>query len=324
MSARPDAGPSVGRAFLRRITAVLPVLLLVTLGTTALVDLMPGSPAVTILGPTATPEQIATVNAEYGFERPLPVRYVDWLSRALTGDLGESLLTRRDIFDDIVRRLPVTFQLAIMAQVMALVVTIPLALYGAANAGRRVDRALTALSSGFMSLPSFVVAVLVVYVFAVRLQVFPVTGWVPLAESVAGNLYHAFLPAAALAVIEVGFFYRLLRGDLVTTLQEDFILAARSKGLSSRYVLLRHALRPSLFSLMTMAGLSFGRLMGGSVIVEAFFSLPGLGNLAINSISFKDIPTLQAIVVFVAVIYVLVNTLVDLAYRLVDPRVEVG
>lgn len=316
-------GSEFARAFARRIAGIVPVLLLVTLGTTALVDLMPGSPAVTILGQTATPEQIAAVNEEYGFEEPLPVRYGEWLRGALTGDFGESLLTGRDIFDDIVRRLPVTFQLAVMGQLMALAVTIPLALYGAARVGRRADRFLTALASGFMSLPSFVVAVLVVYLLAVVLRVFPVTGWVPLTESLAGNLYHAFLPAAALAVIEIGFFYRLLRGDLVTTLQEDFVLAARSKGLSGRYILLRHALRPSLFSLMTMAGLSFGRLVGGSVIVETFFALPGLGNLAMNSISFKDIPTLQAIVVFVAVVYVLANTLVDLAYSLVDPRIQV-
>ncbi|MQA09856.1 MAG: ABC transporter permease subunit [Pseudonocardiaceae bacterium] len=284
---------------------------------------MPGSPAATILGPTATPEQIAAVNAEYGFDDPLPVRYVEWLKGAVTGDLGNSLLTQREVLGDIAQRIPVTFQIAIMALLMALVVTIPLAVYGAANAGKRLDRALTAFSSGFMSLPSFVVAVVLVYLLAVEAGAFPVTGWVPITESLGDNLYHAFLPAVSLAVIEVGFFYRLLRGDLIATLQEDFVLTARAKGLSGRYVLFRHALRPSLFSLLTMAGLSFGRLLGGSVIVEAFFALPGLGQLAVNSVPFKDIPTIQGIVVFVAVVYVLVNTVVDLTYTLIDPRIQV-
>lgn len=307
----------------RKIARVVPVLLIVTMATTALIDLMPGNPAAIILGPTATEEQIQILNQRYGFEENFFVRYFGWMGGVLTGDFGDSLMTGRPVLDDILQRLPVTFEIATLALTMALIITIPLAIYGAANAGGRVDRFLTGLASSLMSIPAFVGAVILVVLLAINLPVFPVTGWVPFTEDPLANLRHAFLPAFTLALVEVGFFYRLLRGDLATTLQEDFILSARARGLSKAYVMFRHALRPSLFSLITMSGLAFGRLLGGSVVIEFFFALPGLGNLAVVSISGKDIPAIQGIVVVIAVIYVVVNTLVDLAYSVVDPRVKV-
>lgn len=307
----------------RKIARVVPVLLIVTMATTALIDLMPGNPAATILGPTATDEQIDILNERYGFQDNFFVRYFGWMGGLLSGDFGNSLLTGRPVLGDIMQRLPVTVEIAVLAIFMALIITIPLAIYGAANAGGRLDRFLTGLASSLMSIPAFVGAVILTVLLAINLPIFPVTGWVPLVEDPIANLRHAFLPAFTLALVEVGFFYRLLRGDLATTLQEDFILSARTRGLSKSYVMFRHALRPSLFSLITMSGLALGRLLGGSVIIEFFFALPGLGNMAVVSISAKDIPAIQGIVVFIAAIYVVVNTLVDLTYSIVDPRVKV-
>jgi peptide/nickel transport system permease protein len=175
-----------------------------------------------------------------------------------------------------------------------------------------------------LAIPAFVAAPLLVYVFAIQLRWFPVTGWVPLSEGIGANLRSAFLPALSVALIEIAAFQRVLKADLVTTLREDYIDAARTKGLSARYVLLRHALRPSSFSLLTVSGVSLGRLLGGTVIVEFLFTLPGLGHLVATSVSSRDVVTVQGVVVFVAVVYVLVNTLVDIGYGFLDPRVRLA
>lgn len=310
------------RSISSKLLFAVPVLILVTLGTTALIDLMPGSPAVTILGQTATPEQIAAINAEYGFDDPFWERYWSWLVAALQGNLGTSLLNGRSVTADILQRIPVTAELALLAMIISLVISVPLGVIAAAKVASRLDRMLSGIASASMALPSFVVAVLLVFFLSVINRVFPVTGWVPFAEDPIRNLYYAFLPALALAVAEFGFFYRLLRGDMVATLQQDFVLSARAKGLSRKYVLFRHALRPSLFSLITMAGLSFGRMLGGAVIVEFFFAIPGLGNLMLVAIPYTDIPTIQGVVVFIAVVFVLINITVDALLTAVDPRVR--
>src|SRR5699024_1152923 len=293
------------------------------MATTALIDLMPGNPAATILGPTATDEQIDILNERYGFQDNFFVRYFGWMGGLLSGDFGNSLLTGRPVLGDIMQRLPVTVEIGVLAIFMALIITIPLAIYGAASAGGRLDRFLSGLASSLMSIPAVVGAVILTVLLALNLPISPVAGLRPLVEDRVANLPHAFQPAFTRGVVEVGFLYRLLRGDLATPLQEDFILSARTRGLSKSYVMFRHALRPSLFSLITMSGLALGRLLGGSVVIEFFYALPGLGNMAVVSISAKDIPAIQGIVVFIAVIYVVVNTLVDLTYSVVDPRVKV-
>ncbi|WIX75628.1 ABC transporter permease [Amycolatopsis carbonis] len=298
------------------------MLLLVPLAATALTDLMPGDPAVAILGDRARPQDIAAVNQQLGLDRPLIVRYFDWLGHALGGDLGKSIGSRVPVWQEITQRLPVTFQLAVMALVCAVVVAVPLSIYTASHPGP-FDRIATGVSAGVMSVPPFVVAVVLTY-FATTTGVFPPLGWVPVSQDAYENLRHAVLPALVLAVAEIPVFHRLLRADIVATLQENFILNARARGLPRWYILFRHALRPSLFSILTVAGISFGRLLGGTIIVETIFSLPGLGALAAQSIYSKDIPTIQGIVVFVALLYIVINLLVDLAFGILDPRVAAG
>jgi peptide/nickel transport system permease protein len=298
------------------------VLFLITLFTTAMVDLMPGSPALAMLGDQATPEQIARLNEQLGLDQPFLVRYWDWLAAALGGDLGTSLRMGLPVTTAIAERFPVTLEIALLSVVMALVIAVPLALVAGARAGGGLDRVATALSSALLSLPGFAAAVLLVYLLAVKARLFPVGGWVPFTEDPIGNLRFAFLPALSLALMEAAVYFRLLRSDVISTLQEKFVLSARARGLPPGYVLFRHVLRPSLFSLTTVAGLSMGRLLGGAVIVESLFALPGLGFLVIQSVPFQDIPTIQGIVVVVAVIYVLINIVVDVGYAVIDPRIR--
>ncbi|WP_214400886.1 ABC transporter permease [Pseudonocardia lacus] len=318
---RPTRRRRHGR-LLARLAHLVGVLVLVTLAATALVDLLPGSPAATILGPTATAEAIAELEAETGYDRPLPERYATWLGNALTGDLGSSVQSNRPVLEQILDRVPVTLELTVLALVMALAAAVPAALLAAHREGGPADRAATGLASGLLSVPVFVAGVLLIYAFAVVTGWFPVSGWSPLSDGLVDNLAFAFLPALALAIGEAPGFYRLLRGDLVHTLHQDFVRTAEVRGLPRRYVLLRHALRPSSFSLLTVAAMTFGRLLAGSVVVESLFALPGLGALALQAIPARDLPLIQGIVALVAVVYVVVNMVVDAAYAVLDPRVR--
>jgi peptide/nickel transport system permease protein len=306
-----------------RLLYGIPVLVLVTLGAATLTDLMPGSPGQVILGDAATPEQVAALNAQYGYDRPVLERYLSWAGTALQGNFGTTLFSQESVLGVLFKRLGVTVELTVLALIIALAVSIPLALLAARRTGGVLDRVLNTVSSALLCIPSFVSVVLVSLIFVVGLQAFPATGWSPLGEGLGTNLRYAFLPALSLSIYEAAFFYRVVRSDLGATLREDFILVARSKGLPVGQILLRHALRPSLASFVTVLGLALGRLLGGAVIVEAFFSVPGLGAEAINAVSAKDMPMIQAIVALCVVAYVAIFIVVDLAYAWVDPRVSV-
>jgi peptide/nickel transport system permease protein len=306
----------------RRIGRSLLVVLLVTMAVVSLLSLAPGSVASVILGENATPKAIAELNTELGFDRPLWQQYTEWLGGALHGDLGESPVTGQSVGTSIAERLPVTLQLAAMAFVIALLVSVLLAVVSARRPGGTADRAINALSSVFLSVPAFIAGPVLIYFCALKFGWFPVTGWSRISEGIGPNLQSAILPAVAIALTEIAAFHRLLRADLIGTLREDFVGAARAKGMSGTYVMFRHALRPSSFSLITLAGINLGRLIGGTVIVESLFSLPGLGQLLATSITARDVITVQGVVAFIAVVYVVINTLVDLSYRLIDPRVR--
>lgn len=311
------------RAIGSRLLYGIPVLIIVTFGAATLMDFMPGSPGQAILGDAATTEQVDAINAQLGYDRPVLVRYLEWASGAVRGDFGTTLFSHESVAEVVLRRLAVTGQLALMALVIALVIAIPLAMAAAMRAGGILDRTLGFVSSAALSIPSFVTVVLVSLVFVVGLGWFPATGWVPPGEGLGENLRYAFLPAISLALYECAFFYRIVRADLTGALREDYILVARAKGLPRSFILARHALRPSLSSLVTVMGLSLGRLLGGAVIAEFFFTVPGLGAEAVNAVSIKDMPMIQAIVTICVVAYVLIFIVVDLAYAWIDPRVSV-
>lgn len=307
----------------RMMRAVL-VVLFATFLVIAVMSLAPGSLAVTILGENATPDAVARLEAELGLDRSLPIQYVEWLGRIIQGDFGTSQITFEAVLDSIIERLPVTLELALLAQVIALGVAVPMAVIAAQRPDGIVDRIATFLASAALSIPAFVAGPLLIYLFSVQLGWLPVAGWTRLSEGVGANLQGALLPAIAVALPEIAAFQRLLRTDLGTTLNEDYVDAARARGMTRRYVLWRHALRPSSFSLITLAGLAFGRLLGGTVIVETLFRLPGLGQLIAQGIMTRDVVVVQGVVAFVVIGYVLLNALVDIGYGYLDPRVRQG
>lgn len=307
----------------RKLPWLLGTLFAVSFFTFMLVSLLPGDPAVMILGAGGvSPEAIAQLRLELGLDRPLVMRYFDWLGSALSGDLGRSPMTGQSVTDAILSRLPVTVQLGVMAIVIALALAIPLAMVSAYFAGSRLDRSISGIGFALMSVPGFMMAIFLILIFAVGLGWFPATGWVSLSDSPAGNLRSAILPALSLAMIELALYMRLLRTDLIDTLQQDYITLARAKGLPNWLILTRHALRPSSFSLMTVVGLQLGGVISGAIIVEEIFALPGVGRLLYQSILQRDLLMVQGIVLFIATAYVVVNFLVDLCYSLLDPRVR--
>lgn len=309
-------------SIVRRLGRGLLVVLLVTLAVVVLLSFAPGSVAEAILGDAATPESVAALNSKLGLDEPLWMQYLNWIANAAQGDLGTSPLTGQSVTTAITERLPVTFQLAAMSLVIALVSAVFLAVISAMRPGSPVDRGTAALSSVFLSVPAFVAGPVLIYFFAVELGWAPVAGWNRIGDGIGLNLQSALLPAIAMSLMEIAAFHRLLRTDLMTTLREDFIGAARAKGMNEWYVMFRHALRPSSFSLITLAGINLGRLIGGTVIVETLFSLPGLGQLLASSIVSRDLIMVQGIVAFMAVVYVVINILVDSSYELIDPRVR--
>src|SRR4051812_21054677 len=291
--------------------------------TSLLLDLTPGDPALAIIGETATPDQIAVVHKQLGLDRPFIIRYAKWMGKAARGDLGASYRTKQPVWQAIHERLPVTLELAALTIFFSLLIAIPLGVISAYKQASLLDRTVAGVTSAFFSSPPFLTALVFVYFLAVTHHIFPVTGWIPLSHSVPDNLKHCFLPVASLVVVESAVFSRLLRSDMITTLQEDFVLAARAKGLPTWQILVRHALRPSSFTLKTVAAVSLGRVLGGTVIVEQLFALPGIGLYIINAIYNKDLIAVQGAVLFVATFYVVINAFVEVAYAWLDPRIRV-
>jgi peptide/nickel transport system permease protein len=307
----------------KRTARLVIVFLVVTLATMLLLDFTPGDPAHLIAGETAPPEVVDAVREQYGLNDPVQVRYASWLGNIVQGDLGESYFSKQPVFDAIKQRLPVTFELAVLALLIIVAFVVPLGLYTAYRAGGWVDRAMTVVSSAFVSVPPFVLALVSASVFGLTLGWLPVSGWVPLTEDPLGNLHHAILPAAVLAIAEIVILQPVLRADAMATLQQEYITMARVKGVSHWRILFRHVLRASSISLITLMGLAFARLLGGTLVIETVFALPGIGTLLLNSINAKDFIVLQGVVTFIALVYLVVNFIVDLLYSQLDPRVSV-
>jgi peptide/nickel transport system permease protein len=312
------------RSALRRLGELALVLVLISILTFLLGSLLPGDPAVAILGPDAPAQEYEHVRDELGLDRPIVTRYVHWAGDAVHGDLGDGVVPPGgDVLERVRAALPVSLELAVLAILISLVISIPLALLSAARPGGRLDRAVTAGAFGLISVPSFVSGLLLILVFVKFWPILPRNGWVrPSDGGLGDNLRFALLPAVTMSLTEVAIYTRLLRNDLVATLQEDFVLAARAKGMPRWRVLVRDALRPSSLSIVTIAGVSLGRMIGATVIAEQIFGLPGLGTLIVKAATDGDLVLLQGAVLVVATIYVLVNTVVDLSYGWLDPRVR--
>ncbi len=326
VTARPrwSAPPSLRLAG-RRLLMVVPIILGVSVLTFWVLDLIPGNAAQQLLGPEATPEQLRALELELGLDRPAVLRYLDWLGGAVTGDLGTSLVNSQPVTGLIAERMAVTAELVALAFVVSLGLAVPVALLAAYRPNRLFDRVSMQISITGLSVANYVLALLLVLVFAVELTLFPAIGFVPLSEGVGANLHSLALPAAAIAFPLFCFYTRFLRGDLVDQLQgEDYITTARAKGIGPWQVLLRHAFRNSAFGLITVVSLNLGTLLGGTVIVEQIFALPGMGQLMLQAINTRDSTVVQGCVVVFAVVTVLANLLADLLYAVLDPRIRYG
>ena len=299
-------------------------LLAVSFLTFLLVNLLPGDAINALIPIEAQQDQeyVAQVRAEWGLNDPMLVRYGKWLGDAVRGDLGDSIVTSRAVSSEIAHRIPVTGELMIVTVVFSVLMAVPLGVMSAYREGSRLDQVISGGAQFALSVPGFVAGLLFIYVFAMKLGWFPATGWTRISNSISGNLMTVTLPALSLSVIEVAVYARVVRSDLVTTLKEDYILSARSKGLRDGFILFRHALRPSSLTLITVVGLNIGLLLGGTVVVEFLFALPALGKRLLDAIFQRDFMMVQGIPVFVAMVYVVVNTLVDLVYLVVDPRIR--
>ena len=308
----------------RRLLYLLPVLLAVSLLTFLVASLLPGDLAYVILGDQATPEKVAALRHDMGLDRPIWLRYLGWLGNVLQGDFGRSFRTGQTVLQAVTERLPISFELIFLAELGALAIGVPLAIACAARSGGAFDRFITGSAFGMLSLPAFLSAILLIYLFAVKLHWLPATGYVPFSEDPLGNLRCFLLPALTLALGEWPVLMRVLRSDMIATLQEDYIAMARAKGLKPARILLVHALKPSSLTLVTVTGINIGRLIGGTVIVESIFALPGIGRLLLSSIYTRDLVILQGVVLCVAIGYVLLNFIVDMLYAVLDPRIRHG
>jgi peptide/nickel transport system permease protein len=306
----------------KKLVQLLLVLLAVTFISFFMLNLLPGNTAEVICGVGGGQECVDQKTEELGLDDPIPVRYVEWLGNALTGDLGSSARNQQPVWEAIQQRLPVTIELLIYSQVLALVVAIPVAVVAAQRNGGIFDRASTTVAFALLAIPNFVLAIVLILLFAVNWKIFPATGYTEFTEDPIENLRSLFLPALTLAVAEMAVYLRLLRTDLIATLQEDYITMAKAKGMPSRRILLRHAFRPSTFSLVTVAGLNMGRLIGGTLIIEVIFALNGLGKYVVDGILGRDYIPVQGGVVVIAVGYVLINFGVDMLYAVLDPRIR--
>ncbi len=308
----------------RRLTYLVPVLLAVSMLTFAIASLLPGDLAYVILGDQATPEKVEALRHDMGLDQPILGRYLGWLGHVLQGDLGRSFRTGQTVLQAVAERLPVSLELMLFAELIGLVIGVPIAIVCAARIGGPFDRFMTGTAFGMLSVPTFLSAILLIYLFAVQLQWLPATGYVPLTEDPLANLRFFVLPALTLGLAEWPGIMRVLRSDMIAALQEDYIALARAKGLKPSRILFVHALKPSSLTLVTITGINIGRLIGGALIVETIFALPGIGRLLVSAIATRDLIILQGVVLLVACGFVLMNFIVDLLYAVLDPRIRHG
>ena len=308
----------------RRLLYLLPVLLAVSLLTFLIASLLPGDLAYVILGDQATPEKVEALRHDLGLDQPVWWRYLGWLGHVVQGDFGRSFRTGQTVLQAVAERLPVSFELMIFAELIGLAIGVPLAIACAARSGGPFDRFMTGTAFAMLSVPTFLSAILLIYLFAVELRWLPATGYVPFAEDPAGNLRFFVLPAMTLALAEWPGIMRVLRSDMIATLQEDYIALAKAKGLTPSRILFVHALKPSSLTLVTITGINIGRLIGGTLIVETIFALPGIGRLLVGAIYTRDLIIMQGVVLLVASGFVVMNFIVDMLYAVLDPRIRHG
>ncbi|MBX5444870.1 nickel ABC transporter permease [Sphaerobacter sp.] len=310
------------RYILRRILAMLPVLFLVSVIVFSLIHLTPGDPAITMLGEEATPEAVAALRAKLGLDQPLPVQYLRWVGSVLQGDLGRSIRSNQPVSEAIAQRLPVTLELAILSVLIGVAIAIPVGIVSAMRRNSPLDTASTGVALLGVSLPNFFLAILLIFIFSIHLRWLPPIGYTPLADGIVDNIKRMLMPAITLGTALSAIVMRMTRSSLLEVLDQDYVRTARAKGLTEMRMIRVHALKNSLIPVATVVGLQIGGLLGGAIITETIFALPGIGRLLVDSIFQRDFPLVQGVVLFTSLAFLVVNLLVDLLYAFLDPRIR--
>ncbi len=306
----------------RRVLSVIPVLLVVAVLVFLMLRLVPGDPAAVIAGDTATDEQVQALRARMGLEKPLPAQFLIWIGNVLRGDLGESYFFKKPVAELIGQRLEPTLALGLCALLLAVVVAVPVGVLAAFRQGSWIDRLVMGVSVIGFSMPLFVLAYLLVYVFSVELEWLPVQGYSRIREGLWPWLERLILPSLALSVGYIALIARITRTSVLEVLNEDYIRTARAKGLTEREMLIGHALRNAAVPILTIIGIGIAVLIGGAVVTESVFAIPGLGRLTVEAVLSRDFPVIQALILLFSTGYVLVNLLVDIGYAFLDPRIR--
>ena len=307
---------------LRRILSTLPVMGIVALFVFSLLYIAPGDPAAVIAGDQASPADVERIRQGLGLDRPFLVQFGSWLWHILHGDLGTSIFTNLPVAAMIAQRIEPTFSLMAITLVLTILVAVPLGVVAAWKAGSWVDRTIMAFAVFAFSLPVFVVGYVLAYVFALQFEWLPVQGYTPLAAGLWPWLQNLILPALALGTVYIALIARITRASMLEVLQQDYVRTARAKGLGQRNILFVHALKNAAVPIVTVIGIGIALLIGGAVVTESVFAIPGLGRLTIDAILRRDYPVIQGIVLLFSFLYVLVNLMVDVTYTLVDPRIR--
>jgi peptide/nickel transport system permease protein len=311
------------RLVLVRFLALVPMLLALSVASFALVHVIPGDPALVMMGGEGTTQAVEELRRQLGLDRPLHVRYLEWLGRIAQGDLGQSLYNRTQVSEELFWRMPTTLSLVTLALILAIAIGIPAGLLSAAFRNSWIDHAARLLTLVSLSLPSFWLGLMLIILFSLWLGILPIVGYEPITQ---GGLRKALpfllLPSLALGTHLAALLTRLTRSSMLEVLSQDYVRTARAKGLRDRVVLMRHALRNALIPLVTVIGINMGILLGGTAVIETVFVLPGVGQLVVRSLYNRDLPVIQGLILYVAVVYVVINLVVDILYTYLDPRLR--
>lgn len=307
---------------LRRIIQIVPVVLVMCAVVFATSFMLPGDPTLTILGENAPAAARAALRAEMGLDRPIPLQFIDWLGRALTGDLGKSFKTGEPVMDMLLTRIPVTLELTVLAILLAVSIGVPLGIVAALRRNSWIDTLVSVLSVSSLAMPFFWVGMLLIMLFTLRLGWLPPSGYVPMLEDPLRNLQLMIMPVLTVGTAYAALLMRQTRAAMTEVLSQDFVRTARAKGMAEPRIVVRHALRNALIPIITVIGLQFGGLIGGAVVTETVFALPGLGRMITNAIFERDYMVVQGAILVIVVGVIVVNLMTDVAYSLLDRRVE--
>ena len=307
---------------LRRVLAVIPVMIIVATLAFVLIHLAPGDPASVIAGPYATPDDVAKLRRQLGLDEPLPMQLMHWYGRLLTGNLGDSIFLRRPVTEAVMERIEPTLLLTIWGTLIAVLLGVPAGIVSARYHNSAVDQSLMGLALLGLSIPNFLLGLLMILVFGVWLGWLPVAGYVPLDEGLWRNTRSLLMPSISLGLVQSALIARITRSSMLDVLREQYIVSGRAKGLDERTVVYKHALKNAIIPTLTVIGITFALLVGGAVVIETVFNIPGLGRLIISAVLRRDYPVIQGVVLLIAVSYTVINLLVDLAYLVIDPRIR--